>query len=72
MSPAFLNTVKNALRPLAAIADAYDASGLDEMRPEWVKESIDFSDVELFSGRGGKQLLTLQDAIEARRVLQEL
>lgn len=58
-----------ALRPLAAIADRYDDDGLDEARPEWGDNSRDPESIELLSGRGGKQLLTLADAFRARTAL---
>jgi hypothetical protein len=55
--------LREALAPLVAIAEAYHASNLDEHRPEWgFKEP---ATVELFSGRGGKQLLTLADCLKA-------
>lgn len=65
------NELRAALKPLADIADEYDADGLDEARPYWVLNGhgrFD-PDAELYSGRGGKQLLTLRHAMEARRVL---
>ena len=60
-----------ALAPLAAIADAYDANGLDEARPDWVEAGNETYDpqTELYCGRGGKALLTLQHALTAREVL---
>lgn len=59
-----------AVAPLVAIADAYDASGLDEARPEWATMFFDASNVELYSGRGGKRLLTLADCLKARDVVR--
>lgn len=61
-----------ALEPLAAIADAYDANGLDETRPDWVAAGNETYDPqkELYCGRGGKTLLTLQHALTAREVLK--
>lgn len=61
-----------ALQPLAAIADAYDDNALDEARPEWVQAGRETYDpnVGLYFGRGGKTLLTLQHAKEARDVLK--
>jgi len=65
-----------ALKPLAAIADAYDDDGLDEERPDWIRRGVskplEGREVELLSGRGGRRLLTLNDAFEARRVLRKL
>lgn len=64
-----------ALEPLARIGDAYVNSELDEHRPEWNEKWRRHkfpSEVELFSGRGGKQLLTLADALKARELRDEL
>ena len=58
-----------ALAPLRAVADAYYADGLDEARPEWEEGLEHDAKVELLSGRGGRTLLTLGQALEARRVL---
>lgn len=63
-----MNRLIQALQPLAAIADAYEKSGLDEHRPGWGDKP--FSDVEIVSGRGGKRLLTLQHAFDAREALK--
>lgn len=63
--------LREALKPLAAIADEYDRDCLDECRPEWVasgSERFDL-DAELYKGRGGKQLLTLRHAMQARLAL---
>jgi len=59
-----------ALKPLADIADEYDADGLDQCRPDWVKRGVQKFDLneELYSGRGGKCLLTLGDVWKARNV----
>lgn len=66
-----IKALETALRPLAAIADEYDKDGLDEVRPDWVNRGVaKFNpQAELYSGRGGKQLLTLEDALNARDVL---
>ena len=64
----------DALRPLVKIADAYDENALDdEARKFWGKDlenknEKDPSDVVLYSGRGGKTLLTLRDCIYARTI----
>lgn len=63
-------TVRDAVAPLVAIANAFDESALDEHRPEWGVR--DPKDVELFSGRGGRKLLTLADCITARDALVAL
>ena len=69
--------LEKALKPLANIADVYDDDGLDQCRPEWNSRSVngkradeDDSDVELYSGRGGRELLYLRDALEARVALR--
>lgn len=68
-----INELEQALRPLANIADEYDADGLDECRPDWIKRGVRVfnGSVELYSGRGGKSLLTLNDALHARDILWE-
>jgi hypothetical protein len=53
--------------PLAAIADAFEADALDEARPSWGDKP---DGVEIYSGRGGKRLLTLDDAFAARAALK--
>lgn len=59
--------LRKALEPLAKIWDAFKANSLDEARPDWGDE--DGIDKELYSGRGGKQLLTLQMARFAHEIL---
>lgn len=61
------------LRVLSNIADKFDKNGLDEARPEWShlrKKPLDPTKVVLLSGRGGGELLTLQDCFDAREALQ--
>lgn len=64
-----------ALRPLAAIADAYDANELDdEARKTWGLNGQFENDkrpdeIQLYTGRGGKELLTLADCFAARAAL---
>lgn len=55
--------LREALRPFARINDEYEASNLDEHRPEW--PSRDPGEVDLLVGRGGKRLLTLADCMTA-------
>lgn len=59
----------NALQPLVAIADAYDANELDEALPTWGSATPD--NIELYAGRGGKKLLTLADCLAARQVVRK-
>lgn len=67
-----------AIRPLARIADAYDDNGLDdEARKVWGKNDeyvneTPHDQIELYSGRGGRQLLTLADCMLARKALQQI
>lgn len=56
------------LRPLVAIAEAYRKEGLDECRPSWGDGEFADSQKELFCGRGGKQLLTLEHALRAQAI----
>jgi hypothetical protein len=64
-----------ALRPLIAIADAFDENELDDdARKFWGKHyehenHTPHDHIELYSGRGGKRLLTLSDAMKARTAL---
>lgn len=70
-----------ALRCLAVlsdIADAYDANNLDdEARKHWGAptgfentNNRDPAEIELYTGRGGKRLLTLKDCLDARSFTQ--
>lgn len=66
----------NALVPLVAIADAYDENALDdEARKRWgpnlEHENVTSPDqIELFTGRGGRRLLTLQQCLDARKAVR--
>lgn len=66
--------LREALRPLLRIAEAYEANALDdEARRFWGKDDehecqTPADDLELYSGRGGKRLLTLGDCFRAREV----
>ncbi len=67
------DTLRATAAVLARIADAYDANGLDEARPKWIERGITFNPPEntvLFTGRGGKTLLTLGDCFRAREALR--
>ena len=67
-----VEALREAIKPLANIADRYDDEGLDEARPSWRDKGIGgapFDKIELFTGRGGAQLLTLADAFAARVAL---
>lgn len=67
--------IRQALTRLAAIADAYDANALDdEARKHWGESPVQYNQqpaekIELYQGRGGKQLLTLADCMTARELL---
>ena len=71
-----LQTVK-ALSPLKVIADAYDENNLDdEARKRWGEDyehenQVSPEKIELYSGRGGTQLLTLQHCFDAREALKD-
>jgi hypothetical protein len=68
--------MQKALTPLVAIADAYDANNLDaEARKFWGEpdkheNKRNPADIELYSGRGGLELLTLAHCLVARRVVK--
>ena|GEM_PF-2343382 len=61
-----------ALKPLVRIADAYDNNALDaEARKTWGPQGEHTNttppeEIELYTGRGGKRLLTLADCLAAR------
>lgn len=55
-----------AIGPLAAIADAYEEGEFRESHPDWDK------DTTLFTGRFGRKLLTLGDAMVAREIAGKL
>ena len=67
---AMAEKLERALRPLGVIADRYFESRLDEHRPEWGVREPHL--IELLSGRGGEELLNLQQCVEARAVLAEM
>lgn len=67
-----------ALEPLASIADAFDKNELDdEARKYWGVNNervntIPPDEIEIYQGRGGKRLLTIQDCLLAREVYNDL
>lgn len=73
-----MQRIREALAPLVAIADAYDANNLDdEARKFWGPKLEHTNDcnpkqIELYCGRGGKKLLTLDMCFQARDLMQEL
>lgn len=60
--------LREALKPFAAVADAYDANKLDDVRPEWGNQGD--ADYTILHGRGGKELLTLRHFLNAREALR--
>lgn len=64
-----------ALKPLIAIADAFDANELDdEARKFWGQHGVNTTpheNIELYAGRGGKELLTLADCMLARKLVRQ-
>jgi hypothetical protein len=71
-----IDALCQALAPLVAIADAYDANELDDearkfygLNNEFQSSARDPSTIELYSGRGGRRLLTLEHCLAARRAL---
>jgi len=73
-----VSSLKKSVEPLVKIADAYDANALDnEARKHWGKNyentnNEDPNDITLYSGRGGKELLTLSDCLKARETVKRL
>lgn len=64
-----ISAILIALRPLEKIANAYDANELDDearKRRGSGDNTTPFDQIELYSGRGGKTLLTLADCMQAR------
>lgn len=69
-----MKTLREALAPLVNIAKAYYDNSLDdEARRFWGKNTgtenennRDPSSIELYTGRGGGRLLTLQDCFDAK------
>jgi hypothetical protein len=62
-----------ALMPLVAIADAYDANELDGEARKFtggVANDRDPAQIELYTGRGGRRLLTLEHCLAARRAVR--
>ncbi len=62
-----LAALAGCLEPFARVADEYDKNGLDECRPEWNEAHDEMT--EMLSGRGGKQLLTLNHFFAAHIAL---
>lgn len=67
---------RRALAPLVAIADAYDANALDDEARKWWGRDNEHTNttppeqIELYAGRGGRQLLTLADCLRARELVR--
>lgn len=64
------DTRNAALQPLADIADAFENDGLDGVRPSWGDTRESAGQRELYQGRGGKTLLTLEQCFAARDALR--
>ena len=66
-------TARQLLKVLANIADKYDDNGLDDdARKYWRDDNVNTKDpkkIQLYAGRGGQCLLTLQDCFDARDAL---
>ena len=65
-----ISDLLEVIRPLVTIADEFDADGLDEIRLHWINNGTKKynPEEELYSGRGGKCLLTLGQVLNARDV----
>lgn len=74
MNAHFVKCAMEALLPFAQIWDAYLANELDdEARRLWGAQGehenkVSPKDIELYSGRGGKRLLTLDDCRQAKAI----
>ena len=68
----YIARLQEALLPLVKIADEYDANNLDPpARKTWGShdqfvDAMPAATKELYTGRGGKRLLTLADCFRAR------
>lgn len=66
----------SALLPLAQIADAFDANELDDEARKRCGKNLEHEcttpheKIELYTGRGGRCLLTLADCMKARDLLR--
>lgn len=63
-----------ALQPLIDIAYAYDLNELDDEARKYWGDNTNTTppgEIELYAGRGGRTLLTLEDALYARQVVGE-
>ena len=69
-----IERLRKALAPFAKVFSVYLDNGLDEARPEWETwhGTVDPEFVELLSGRGEKELLTLADMKRAHDTLEEI
>jgi hypothetical protein len=73
-----MSRLLETIQPLVQIADAYDDNALDaEARKYWGRfmehaNDRDPKDIILYQGRGGRELLTLQDCLDARNIAVEL
>lgn len=71
-----MEKIKAILKRLADIADAYDKNNLDTpARRLWGTElqhenKTPATEIEIYSGRGGRSFLTLQDCFDAREALK--
>lgn len=66
-----VSAILAALRPLENIANAYDDNALDDearKQGDWGTNTTPPDQIELYSGRGGKTLLTLAHAMQAREL----
>lgn len=73
-----IKELEDVLQPLLKIANAYDDNNLDdEARKFWGKNlehenNRNPEDIDLYTGRGGGRLLTLDDCLKARTFLNNL
>lgn len=64
----------DALKPFADIAFEYETGNLDEARPDWIARGISQFDpkLALYTGRGGKTLITLENVLDAKDALLDI
>lgn len=73
-----LDEIYCALEPIAKIADKYEENLLDDEARRFWGENLEHenetphNEIELYTGRGGRRLLTLADCFCARAVIRKL
>lgn len=73
-----IKELENILKPLLKIANSYDANNLDDDARKFWGKNLENENrrnpekIELYTGRGGSKLLTLDDCLKARTFFEML